>query len=321
MQTSLSIGFPTVTEMVFTPYFFWLLYLRSSFDYWWICQEEGRCDDERLFKVWRDFGNLFQYETIEHWWQDRGAYVFDNPQIEMNYLIPNGSQIKLLTERDLRKPHPEMICLAIPLWINSNETNSCLAQIMKNIENFGSYNPIKARYKVRKFDGKSRKTIVTAYQAYALQKCVLQSAETEEIYCWGCYEMGNHLKIGPQKKSTESGQRAKTQAVKRQKSIRSLFCQNKKAASAYIANVEIGVFPSTKQVDQLPRWTQQQKNKMAFALSTGIWQNNGWFKNEHSFMLSREKFPDNLSQTYSQNVLQRIDSLGSLWNASDSTTG
>ena len=33
-----------------TLYFWWIAYLRCSPDYWWICKENGQCEDERFIK-------------------------------------------------------------------------------------------------------------------------------------------------------------------------------------------------------------------------------------------------------------------------------
>jgi len=39
-------------------------------------KEEGRCLDPRLVQIWRDFGDLYRYETFTHWWVDRGEALF-----------------------------------------------------------------------------------------------------------------------------------------------------------------------------------------------------------------------------------------------------
>lgn len=57
----------------------WWEFLRLSQHYWLVCQTSGsgtaRTKDERLARVYRDFGNVFE-GTFEQWWQRRGASVF-----------------------------------------------------------------------------------------------------------------------------------------------------------------------------------------------------------------------------------------------------
>ena len=304
--------FPTAREMTSTPYFWWLLYLRSSLDYWWICQEKVKCEDERLVKVWKDFGDLFQYDSLSDWWKDRGAYVFDNPQSEIRFLAPLQSGIDVLVDEDLLVSHPGMLCLAIPMLLDPVKASAYVLDTLINAHLLGAYSPSKAKYKIKKFDGKSKKTIVSAYQSIALQKCVLQSASDEEINRWGCYEMGMCIKLGPQETNNSTGHSATIAAIKRQKSIRSLFCQNKKSAAKYISNVEVGIFPSTQKVVQIPRWTQSQQQRLYQAIADGAWQQDEWFLKEHEFMLS-ENFQNSMETlSFSQKIVTQIKSFGSI---------
>ncbi|NCZ60905.1 MAG: hypothetical protein EBX71_12410, partial [Betaproteobacteria bacterium] len=66
-------------------YFWWVAFLRASPDYWWICQEKGNCLDPRLVQVWRDFGDLYRYETFSEWWQERGDW-FLNGELDLDYV-------------------------------------------------------------------------------------------------------------------------------------------------------------------------------------------------------------------------------------------
>ena len=56
-------------------HFWWVAFLRCSKDYWWICQQKGNCLDSRLVKVWQDFGDVFQYNSLMQWWKDRGVIL------------------------------------------------------------------------------------------------------------------------------------------------------------------------------------------------------------------------------------------------------
>ena len=314
MKQPSAIAFPSAREMRSTLYFWWLLYLRSSLDYWWICQEKGKCNDPRLVKVWKDFGNLFQYKSAEDWWNDRGAGVFDNPQTEMNFLAPVGSGIKVLRDENLTTPHPGMLCLAVPFPMDLDQVNAYFSETWKNALLLGNFSPKRAKYQIKKFDGKSKKTIITAFQASALERCKLQAAGGEKINRWGCYEMGSHLKLGSQRKRPEKSQDSPKAAVKKQKSIRSLFCQNKESAAKYISNVEIGIFPSTKEVEMIPRWSSSQQNRLDQAKINGSWQSNGWLSKEFDFMFPDTIMAVSINESESDGVLSRIAEFGVLGN-------
>jgi len=164
----------------------------------------------------------------------------------------------------------------------------------------------------KKFDSKSKKTIITAFQAIALERCKLQAADGEKINRWGCYEMGSYLKLGSQRKRPEKSQDSPRALVKKQKSIRSLFCQNKESAAKYISNVEIGVFPSTKEVEMISRWSCSQQSRLDQAKINGSWQSNGWLGKELDFMLSDTLLVVPINESESEAVLSKITAFGDL---------
>ena len=314
MKPPFPISFPSAREMPSTLYSLWLMYLRSSLDYWWICCEKGKCDDPRLVKVWNDFGNLFQYNSAADWWDDRGAGVFDNPQIEMDFLAPVGSGIQVLRDQDLTTPQPGMLCLAMPFPMELDQVSTYFLETWKNAILLGGFSPKRAKYQIKKFDGKSKKTIITAYQAIALERCATQAAIGEKINRWGCYEMGSHLKLGLQREKAEKSDVSIKASVKKQKSIRSLFCQNKKSAAKYISNVEIGIFPSTKEVEKVPRWTISQQKRLDQAKVDGAWQSNGWLAKEFDFMFPDTSLAVSINESESDGVLSKIAGFGGLGN-------
>ena len=312
MRPHPSLSFPTAREMVSTLYFWWLAYLRSSLDFWWICQQKGKCEDPRLVKVWTDFGDIYQYKSIIHWWNEHGERLFNNPQTEMSMLAPRGSGIKVLTDKDLVNPFPEMLCLAVPFSMDPLQASTFMFDTWKKALMFGAHIPSCAKYQIRNFDGKSKKTIVSAYQSIALEKCVKQTQTGERINNWGCYEMGIYLKLGRQEISQQIEKKIKSAAVKKQRSIRSLFCQNKLSAAKYISNVEVGIFPSIKDVEKIPRWTKDQEISLVQAVAAGEWRGLGWFYKEHEFMFPSKapSFTEDITQ--SQKVLSKLDSFSSV---------
>ena len=64
MKHSLVLNAITTPDICKTLYFWWIAYLRCSADYWWICKEKGRCEDERLHEVWKHFGNIYEYTSL-----------------------------------------------------------------------------------------------------------------------------------------------------------------------------------------------------------------------------------------------------------------
>ena len=314
MRSSSTNAFPSAREMTSTLYAPWLMYLRCSLDYWWICREKGKCNDPRLVKVWSDFGNLFQYETAQQWWNDRGAEVFDNPQTEMELLAPMGSGIQVLRDEHLTTLQPGMLCLAIPFPMDINQVSAYFLETWKNAILLGGFSPKRARYQIKKFDGKSKKTISTAYQSIALDLCKIQVLNGKKTNRWGCYEMGSYLKLGLQRQKQEKNEISNKALVKKQKSIRSLFCQNKKCAAKYISNVEIGIFPSTKEVEQVSRWSIDQQKRLDQARANGEWQGDDWINKEFDFMFSGIFSSPSAQQSQSDALLFKIYQLGLLGN-------
>lgn len=112
-------------------HFWWVAFLRSSRDFWWICQEQGKCLDQRLVKVWEDFGDLYKYPNFSQWWIAKGTKLFDSPQIEMELFKHLSSGIELLVTADLKRAKPGMICLAIPLNIKVSTANEILTKLFE----------------------------------------------------------------------------------------------------------------------------------------------------------------------------------------------
>ena len=85
MEHTLISNIANTPDICKTLYFWWIAYLRCSSDYWWICKENGQCDDERLHRVWKHFGNIFEYSTVLHYWRERAHRLFDSPQQSLNF--------------------------------------------------------------------------------------------------------------------------------------------------------------------------------------------------------------------------------------------
>ena len=133
--------------------------------------------------------------------------------------------------------------------------------------------------------------MIAAYRTFALSTIVKQSAANEAFHEWGNYEMGIHLGLSNTNKPKPKDSIAVTRT--KQKHIRTLFSQHKRAASDFIANVEIGRFPCKDPVEVKPRWNSRQQSALDQAVLEGRWQSPHWLAHEHAFMLLE---PDLLSE-------------------------
>ena len=111
-------------------YFWWLAFLRCSKDYWWCCQQRGQCQDDRLVRVWEDFGDVFRYPCLMHWWQEHGAKLFDLPRLDMRLNKYLASGLELLIHSDLVIARPDMVCMAIPLYLDTEVARTAILALM-----------------------------------------------------------------------------------------------------------------------------------------------------------------------------------------------
>ena len=272
-------------------YFWWLAFLRSSKDYWWICQEKGRCKDPRLVKVWRDFGNIFEEDDLMDWWSRKGPKLFDNPQLDFTYDPINYIGVKVVFTQEFRMAYPGMICLAIPIDINSKELTQAIEKFIADVKKKSGKSPKLAPYKINWMNVTTLRKIVTAYQSMSL-KISLEEINRDHPSPWGYYEIGNHLNYSPLKNPDAklSAERLK----KRRNSFCSIFCQRAEMARRLITNVEIGKFPCTAPVEHKPRWDHDQQLELNKAVADRRWQPETWLRSEHAFL-----FKNNSSKSLS----------------------
>lgn len=264
-------------------HFWWIAFLRSSKDYWWICQENGKCSDERLVKVWEDFGNVFQYDTLSHWWRARGPALFDSPQMEMELIEALTSGLQILLKQDLTTPRPGMLCVAIPLSLQAGAMSTAITSVFELVRVRGEHYDKDARYQLTKAGTKGLHAIVPAYLTHALRNCVAQSQPDDQINKWGGYQMAKFLDLCPQNNPKQGDSLA---LVKRkQNGMRTKHSQISKTADELILNVEVGRFPCRKAVERRTRWTSMQIKDMDDAVASGGWKPYNWLEREHMFML------------------------------------
>ena len=274
------------TAITASLYFWWLAFLRCSKDYWWCCQQGGQCMDPRLVRVWEDFGDIFKYQCFMHWWQENGAKLFDSPQVEMRFNKYLASGLELLIHSDLVIARPNMVCIAIPLYLDTEVARNAIWEAWESSRIRGTHYDKDAKYQIFKLDLKGRKTIVPAYRAWALNVCVQKSAASDELNHWGSFEMGRHLNLSPRNQIRDKDNLENRK--RKQNLLRTTFWQSKKTAFDLIANVEIGKFPCKNKVEACPRWTALQQTELDKATEDGLWQPCNWMDREYSFMLPDE---------------------------------
>jgi len=264
-------------------YFWWLAFLRCSKDYWWCCQQRGQCQDDRLVRVWQDFGDIHQPKRMMQWWQGHGARLFVSPQIEMDFVKILASGIEFLLDQDLSHPRPGMLCVAIPLSLEAVGLSAAVLEAWDTAHIRGKHYSRDAAYQLTSSSIKSKRMVITAYQSWVLQISIAHMDEPQGAPKWGCYEMGRHLNLSPRNapRSLDNMEQARS----KQKIVRTMFSQNKRAANNLIANVEVGKFPCKDPVPQRARWSPEQQQELDQAVCDGAWQPGNWLRAEHAFLL------------------------------------
>ena len=97
-----------------SPYFWWWSYLRLSKDYWWLCQRSTQiCQDERLRKMRRDFGDVYSMQ-FDEWWLEHGCHLFAE-----QIALPSVRQIDL-RKLDISPNTDDHIVVEIPLRLTES---------------------------------------------------------------------------------------------------------------------------------------------------------------------------------------------------------
>ena len=285
MEHSLVQNAVATPDICKTLYFWWIAYLRCSADYWWICQENGRCEDERLHRVWKHFGNIFEYSTVLHYWREHAHHLFDTPQQSLNYQqgLPQSLLITLIDPKTVSGAHSNKLYFSADRKLSREAAINAFQMIWDQALVSGKRDTQDAPFQLSKFDSKSRSTIVDAYCANVIEDMCGKSYPHEPIHRWGGFEKAKFLNIFGKVSATPMGSVASAQ--KSQDRIRALFCTKKTTAQQLIANAEIGLFPHRADVPTTQRWTEVQTRGLHHAIATQAWRPRGWILSEHRFLL------------------------------------
>lgn len=285
MDLAISHHFATSPDICKSLYFWWIAYLRCSSDYWWICKENGRCDDERLHRVWKHFGNVFEYSTVLHYWRERAHRLFDSPQQSLDFetevSVPGG--VKLLDPSVITGACDDKFYVSVDKALVRDAAMNAFQTLWERAIQSGRRHITDAPLQPSRIDPKSRRTIVHAYCAHVLEDLCKKSLPSDFFSHWRNYEMARFLNIFGRAKPEPSDS---IRIMRRtQGCVRTLFGQKKLAAQQIIANVEIGIFPSRRKVLRIPRWTTCQEKRLHQAIIDREWRPRNWLLGEHQFLL------------------------------------
>ncbi len=275
----------TTPDICKTLYFWWIAYLRCSSDYWWICKEHGRCDDERLHRVWKHFGNIFEYSSLLHYWREHAHHLFDSPQqsLDFQHGFTPSEVMGLIDPTTVSGSRHDKLYFSVDRELSREDAMNAFQRIWDQALLTGKRYTQDAPFQLKKLDPKSRSTIVDAYCANVIEDACGKSDPHEPMHRWGGFEKAKFLNIIGKVSATTTETVAF--AKKSQDRIRALFCSKKTTAQQLIANAEIGLFPYRAVVPVTRRWTRLQTRRLKHAIAEREWRPRGWILSEHQFLL------------------------------------
>lgn len=313
MERTLVSNVATTPDICKTLYFWWIAYLRCSSDYWWICKENGQCDDERLHRVWKHFGNIFEYSTVLHYWRERAHRLFDSPQqsLDFEHDVPIPQGMSLLDPSVVSGAREDKFYVSVDRELMREAAMNAFQRIWDQALVSGRRRTQDALFQLSKFDPKSRSTIIDAYCANVIEDVCNKSHARETFHRWGGYEKARFLNILGKMSATAAGTVALAQ--KSQDRIRALFCSKKTTAERLIANAEIGLFPCRAVVPITRRWTRLQTRRLKHAIASHEWRPRGWILGEHQFLLPHlDLSPDPMSPRTQPEILAAVKNFSGL---------
>ena len=265
-------------------YLWWLAFLRLSQDYWWLCHEEGHCLDLRMCTVWHTFGNVFEYDTFNEWWQNKAELVFAEttkpPKVTD---ITIQSQL-LMIERD------QHALLEIPLYMSDQDILDQVLTLIHLYPNIARQFQSSAKHILLKTKTNERKQIPIIYQIALLARVVdcinqIDPSSTQRLAKMKSYEIGSAIHISPS--AVLQNHDSLDTRLDKQNRTRALVSQKKKKAEKIIANVEVGRYLSCAEVKPHVRWSVAQSKEMNAAIANGDWFNQSAVAREYTFLTSQ----------------------------------
>ena len=145
-------------------YYLWFEYLKRSEKYKTACANNGK----GMTKLYKDFGNVFEYEGVEgfwNWWNERGQYLFG---------IEGKQEIVEFDNADEVVGYEDYKLIAIPKNITATTIKKRLNKLVDDME-LTSTAERKAKYSIAqtKVDVGSLETCLMAYDLKQQGKDIL----------------------------------------------------------------------------------------------------------------------------------------------------
>lgn len=242
----------------------WWEFLRLSKDYWLICQTSSswnaRTKDERLARVYRDFGNVFDC-TFEQWWERRGAAIFWEETEAPRVREIEGDYFSRKNDRG------GTILLEIPVALTKLTAQRQIGKILKNHQALRPKNVLElstSRYPINPVRYQLA-TLQRMHEVWCLHRELIRKPKTLGGKVKNEDEKNDLFRIGKlldlsyeyvRPSADEQEMHAK------QRKMRVIVSRYLRRANQLIANVEYGEFPVFKDVSiSTPRFSKHHLDR------------------------------------------------------------
>jgi hypothetical protein len=298
-----------IKEACKSDYLWWIAFLRLSQDYWWICQEQGDCLDQRLRSVWGLIGNVFEYDNFQSWWMSQSNAAFAEQQT-----APKVTDLTIYTQfMDLNAEGRMLV--EIPFHLSDEHIVEQLLSLLADIPKEVRFYKSTANQQLVKISTKERRQLPILYQVALLDRLIdCAKLSNNQHSSWlskmRFYEMGIAIDVSPSAKPSRFD--SSSTRTDKQNRVRALVSQKKKQADAMIANVEVGSFPLKAKVETKARWTPDQKKRLKAAIEEGRWLNSTSIASEYCFLGNQLDLLDLTNRTHEQtlSVLRSFSKIG-----------
>ena len=286
-----------ILEACKSDYLWWIAFLRLSQDYWWICQEQGECLDERLKRVWTCFGNIFKYDNFQSWWISKSQEAFAE-QVRP----PKVTDVTIYSQLMDITTDGKLI-IDVPLHLSNEQIVQQLLELLNKFPKEARFYKSTANQCLAHISTKERKQLPILYQVALMDRLIEAIKLSNQLHdSWLAkmkfYEIGMAIDISPNSKPSRFDSLATR--TEKQNRVRSLVSQKKKQADAVIANIEVGSFPIKTKVQAKARWTTDQKRRLKIALEEGRWLNSNSIEGEYCFLGNQPDLLEMTNRTHEQ---------------------
>jgi len=244
----------------------WWEFLRLSKDYWLVCQTSkglnARTKDERLARVYRDFGSIFDC-TFEEWWKRRGASAFWEEMESPRVHEIEGEYYSRANDREGK------ILIEIPIVLTKLTAQRQVGKILKRYESMRPRNVLElstSRYPINpvryQLDTLQRMHEVWClHRELILKPKALGTKRNHRDEKNDLFRIGSLLNLSYEYVRPSANE---LEMRSRQRKMRVIVSRYLRRANQLIANVEHGRFPVFKDVLlDSPRFAKHHINRHA----------------------------------------------------------